>query len=224
MLPHTMLDVFTDRPFHGNPLAVVKEADALSPAQMQRIAREFNLSETIFVMAARQPGHTARVRIFFPTAEIPFAGHPTLSCALHLARRDRHERVIPEEEAGPGAGHSPRRPGRAARPAPWRRRRLACAKTRLVRRPPQPIAAARPFCSSRSPIRARLPAHSPVRRNGWRCWRQRGRMWRAPGSIPGRGRSCARACFLHRRHPRGSGHRIGGGAAGQPASRSGRAA
>ncbi len=72
---HT-LDVFTDTPFAGNPLAVVLEAGALTTAQMQTIAREFNLSETIFVMAPRDPAHTARVRIFFPTAEIPFAGTP----------------------------------------------------------------------------------------------------------------------------------------------------
>jgi trans-2,3-dihydro-3-hydroxyanthranilate isomerase len=72
---------------------------------MQTIAREFNLSETIFVMAPRDPAHSARVRIFFPTAEIPFAGHPTVGCAIHLATADapagdftRH--LVLEEEAG----------------------------------------------------------------------------------------------------------------------------
>lgn len=81
------LDVFTDRKFGGNPLAVVLEADPLSTEQMQTIAREFNLSETIFVMKPEDPANTAKVRIFFPTAEIPFAGHPTVGCAILLAER-----------------------------------------------------------------------------------------------------------------------------------------
>lgn len=81
---HT-LDVFTNRKFGGNPLAVVLGVDALTTAQMQTIAREFNLSETIFVMAPDDPANTAKVRIFFPTAEIPFAGHPTVGCAILLA-------------------------------------------------------------------------------------------------------------------------------------------
>ncbi|HLQ19930.1 MAG TPA: PhzF family phenazine biosynthesis isomerase, partial [Tabrizicola sp.] len=85
MLTFHTCDVFTDRPFAGNPLAIVLGADALSPAQMLGIAREFNLSETIFVQRPQNPAHTARVRIFFPTAEIPFAGHPTIGCAIHLA-------------------------------------------------------------------------------------------------------------------------------------------
>jgi len=78
-------DVFTASRFGGNPLAVVLGADALTTRQMQTIAREFNLSETIFVMAPEDPRNTAKVRIFFPTAEIPFAGHPTIGCAILLA-------------------------------------------------------------------------------------------------------------------------------------------
>ena len=104
-LPFVTCDVFTDRPFAGNPLAIVEEAGALSTAQMQTIAREFNLSETIFVMPPRDPAHTARVRIFFPTAEIPFAGHPTIGCAIHLALKsappgDFSTTITLEEEAG----------------------------------------------------------------------------------------------------------------------------
>lgn len=99
MLEYYVYDVFTDRPFAGNPLAVVMGADGLSTAQMQVIARQFNLSETIFVMAPRDPANTAQVRIFFPTAEIPFAGHPTIGCALHLCG-GRDGRVLLEEEAG----------------------------------------------------------------------------------------------------------------------------
>ncbi len=100
MLDYHILDVFTDRPFSGNPLAVVLGAEGLSAAQMLRIAREFNLSETIFVMPPRDPANTARVRIFFPTAEIPFAGHPTIGCALLLAGQRGLDRLVLEEEAG----------------------------------------------------------------------------------------------------------------------------
>lgn len=93
-------DVFTDVPFAGNPLAIVTGADGLSTVQMQTIAHEFNLSETIFLMAPRDPNHTARARIFFPTAEIPFAGHPTVGAALMLAARQGLTHVTLEEEAG----------------------------------------------------------------------------------------------------------------------------
>ena len=81
---HT-LDVFTHRKFGGNPLAVVLKADALTTGQMQAITREFNLSETSFVMTPDNPLHTAKVRIFFPGGEMPFAGHPTLGTAALLA-------------------------------------------------------------------------------------------------------------------------------------------
>jgi trans-2,3-dihydro-3-hydroxyanthranilate isomerase len=86
-LPFHTYDVFTNRRFGGNPLAVVEEADGLSDGQMQTIAREFNLSETIFVRKPKNPAHTASVRIFLPNAEIPFAGHPTVGCAIHLAEK-----------------------------------------------------------------------------------------------------------------------------------------
>jgi len=81
---HT-LDVFTNRRFAGNPLAVVLGADALSTEQMQTITREFNLSETTFVMTPENPANTAKVRIFYPKGEMPFAGHPTIGTAILLA-------------------------------------------------------------------------------------------------------------------------------------------
>jgi trans-2,3-dihydro-3-hydroxyanthranilate isomerase len=81
---HT-LDVFTHKKFGGNPLAVVLGADALTTEQMQTITREFNLSETTFVMKPENPAHTAKVRIFYPGGEMPFAGHPTLGTAALLA-------------------------------------------------------------------------------------------------------------------------------------------
>jgi trans-2,3-dihydro-3-hydroxyanthranilate isomerase len=81
---HT-LDVFTTRKFAGNPLAVVLNADDLTTDQMQTITKEFNLSETTFVMKPENPANTAKVRIFFPGGEMPFAGHPTLGTAVLLA-------------------------------------------------------------------------------------------------------------------------------------------
>lgn len=80
---HT-LDVFTDRVFGGNPLAVFPDAEGLSTEQMQRTARELNLSETVFVFPAADRAHTRRVRIFTPASELPFAGHPTVGTALLL--------------------------------------------------------------------------------------------------------------------------------------------
>jgi trans-2,3-dihydro-3-hydroxyanthranilate isomerase len=79
------LDVFTDSRFGGNPLAVVLDADDLSDAQMQAIAREFNLSETVFVQTSQKPAHSAKMRIFTPRNEVPFAGHPTIGTAILLA-------------------------------------------------------------------------------------------------------------------------------------------
>lgn len=83
--PFHTLDVFTDTPFSGNPLAVVENADSLSDEQMQTIAREFNLSETVFVCTTERPAHTAKLRIFTPFEELPFAGHPTIGAAILLA-------------------------------------------------------------------------------------------------------------------------------------------
>lgn len=82
---YEILDVFTDRPLAGNPLAVVHDGDGLDDEAMQAIAREFNLSETVFVAPAAKPNHTARIRIFTPHFEMPFAGHPTVGSAVSLA-------------------------------------------------------------------------------------------------------------------------------------------
>jgi len=76
-------DVFTDRRFGGNPLAVLPEAEGLSDGEMQQIAREFNFSESTFVLPSTK--HSRKVRIFTPTAEIPFAGHPNVGTAFALA-------------------------------------------------------------------------------------------------------------------------------------------
>lgn len=84
-LAYHVLDVFTDTLFGGNPLAVVLAADDLDGGRMQTIAREFNLSETVFVLKPQNKLHTARMRIFTPTSELPFAGHPTVGTATLLA-------------------------------------------------------------------------------------------------------------------------------------------
>jgi trans-2,3-dihydro-3-hydroxyanthranilate isomerase len=81
------LDVFTDRAFGGNPLAVVLDPQGLTTAQMQAIATEFNYSETTFVLPPRESGHDAQVRIFTPVREIPFAGHPNVGTAFVVARQ-----------------------------------------------------------------------------------------------------------------------------------------
>jgi trans-2,3-dihydro-3-hydroxyanthranilate isomerase len=84
-MPHhyTTLDVFTDRPFGGNPLAVFCDQPELPDAVMQNLAREFNLSETVFIVPPRDPRALRRLRIFTPGMELPFAGHPTIG-AVHV--------------------------------------------------------------------------------------------------------------------------------------------
>jgi trans-2,3-dihydro-3-hydroxyanthranilate isomerase len=96
------VDVFTDRAFGGNPLAVVLDAGGLSTAQMQAIAVEFNYSETTFALPPRDTAHDAEVRIFTAIREIPFAGHPNVGTAFVLATQARQppERLVFEEKAG----------------------------------------------------------------------------------------------------------------------------
>ena len=106
-LKFVTVDVFTDRQFGGNPLAVVLDAAELSSRHMQAIAAEFNLAETTFVLPPKVPEHTAQVRIFTPRAEMPFAGHPNIGTAFVLAREGEchgrpvgGETVVFEEIAG----------------------------------------------------------------------------------------------------------------------------
>jgi trans-2,3-dihydro-3-hydroxyanthranilate isomerase len=96
------VDVFTDRAFGGNPLAVVLDAGGLSTAQMQAIATEFNYSETTFVLPSHDAANDAEVRIFTPTREIPFAGHPNVGTAFVVAARAEKPpaRLKFEEKAG----------------------------------------------------------------------------------------------------------------------------
>jgi trans-2,3-dihydro-3-hydroxyanthranilate isomerase len=104
---YAVLDVFTNKALAGNPLAVVQDAEGLDTAQMQAIAREFNLSETVFLLPPRGPAHSAQVRIFTTTRELPFAGHPTVGTAIFLAmerfgeiKGEQNAVVVLEEEIG----------------------------------------------------------------------------------------------------------------------------
>lgn len=105
---YEVYDVFTAEVLNGNPLAIVHDAEGLDERAMQRIAREFNLSETVFILPAKNPAHTAWIRIFTPDYEMPFAGHPTVGSAVALARKrfgedagDQDALIILEEQVGP---------------------------------------------------------------------------------------------------------------------------
>jgi trans-2,3-dihydro-3-hydroxyanthranilate isomerase len=101
-LRYATIDVFAEAPLQGNPAAIVFDADALDGARMQAIAREFNLSETAFILKPRDAAHTAHVRIFTPANEVPFAGHPNIGAAFALAndRPLKGEELVFEEKAG----------------------------------------------------------------------------------------------------------------------------
>ncbi len=116
------LDVFTDTALAGNPLAVVLDSDGLDGPRMQAIAREFNLSETVFVLPPADPVSTARVRIFTPARELPFAGHPTIGTAVLLGELRAAEMlvrqdvgIVLEEKVGNVACTVRHAPGQAAR-------------------------------------------------------------------------------------------------------------
>jgi PhzF family phenazine biosynthesis protein len=100
------IDVFTTEPFAGNAAAVVLDADDLAPATMQTIAREMNLSETVFLLRPDRAGADYRARIFTPSSELPFAGHPTIAAAhAHVTREVAAGRVAPatlRQECGIG--------------------------------------------------------------------------------------------------------------------------
>jgi trans-2,3-dihydro-3-hydroxyanthranilate isomerase len=102
-LAYEIVDVFTDRPFAGNPLAVVYGAESLAADQMHALAREFNLSETVFLLPPSEPSSaTYRARIFTPEAELPFAGHPSVGAAVCLVRRGHAQPGRLVQECGAG--------------------------------------------------------------------------------------------------------------------------
>src|SRR5512137_1812969 len=107
-------DVFTDRPFGGNQLAVLTDARSLDDVTMQAVAREFNFSETVFVCPPANPRHTARLRIFTPGGELPFAGHPTVGAAFVLSSIGATpgvSQIVFEEGVGPVHVHIERSGG-----------------------------------------------------------------------------------------------------------------
>ncbi|MBO6893485.1 MAG: PhzF family phenazine biosynthesis protein [Roseibium sp.] len=95
---YAILDVFTNKSLAGNPLAVVLDSEGLSDEQMQKIAGEFNLSETVFVFPPENPGQSASMRIFTPKVELPFAGHPTVGTAI-LTAMERFGDVSGEQDS-----------------------------------------------------------------------------------------------------------------------------
>ncbi|WP_045995996.1 PhzF family phenazine biosynthesis protein [Loktanella sp. S4079] len=101
MTNYVVYDVFTTQPFGGNQLAVVPDARSLPEADLQNIAREFNFSETTFVYPPANPAHTAKVRIFTPTMEVPFAGHPTIGTAVALRDLGHRGDLVLELGVGP---------------------------------------------------------------------------------------------------------------------------
>jgi len=100
---YLIYDVFTGERLAGNPLAVVPDAEGLDTVAMQKLAREFNLSESVFVLPPENPRHRARIRIFTPDYEMPFAGHPTVGSAIALAERagETDAVFVLEENIGP---------------------------------------------------------------------------------------------------------------------------
>lgn len=98
-LRYVVCDVFTEQPLSGNPLAVFTNSEKLSTAAMQALAREMNFSESVFVLRAERGGH-ARLRIFTPTLEVPFAGHPTLGAAFVLGQPMQLSEIRLETGAG----------------------------------------------------------------------------------------------------------------------------
>ncbi len=181
------VDVFTDRAFGGNPLAVVLDAGGLSTAQMQAIASEFNYVETTFVLPPRDAAHDAQVRIFTVTSEVPFAGHPNVGTAFVLATQAAKPpaRLLFEEGAGLVPVEILQSGGRvvgAELTAPQRLSKLtpfgaehaaACASlsaadVRTDRHSPQIISVGLPFLvaelTSRDALRRAVPESSAISR------------------------------------------------------------
>lgn len=145
MRDFSVYDVFTDTAFGGNQLAVIPDAQGLSETQMQVIAREFNFSETTFVLPPADPAHTARIRIFTPMRELPFAGHPTIGTAVLLAEMGHGPDMVLELGIGPLPAHAEAGQARFVTQAPLQRkgrpdpilvaRAIGCTAQAIIGRP-----------------------------------------------------------------------------------------
>ncbi len=225
-LSYEIVDVFTDRPFTGNPLAVVFGGDDLGRDQMQALAREFHLSETVFVLPPTVDGATYRARIFTPEEELPFAGHPSVGAAVTQMRRGLFRPGLVFQECGAGVlpidvedgsratltGGRPMH-GPAVDPDPLLSRRWACrSPTSPDRSPASPdVDWTLPICrcSPDAVARARIAAASGGRgrclcvRLGSRCLRVP-----CPRVRAGQGRSRGSGDRLRRPRVRGVARRL----------------
>ncbi len=171
-------DVFTDRPFGGNPLAVFPEARGISDQRMQQVARELNLSETVFVLPPEDPRHTRKLRIFTPGTELPFAGHPTVGTAFVLAAIGEIPLAGAED---PDRLRGGGRAGAGADPAEGRQ----AGVLRSSRRRSSPR-------SGRRPLRSRIWRRcSPSTRRT--CWTAKTLRRRSPAASPSSTFRCATA-------------------------------
>lgn len=118
MTKYLVFDVFSETPFGGNQLAVIPDATGIAERDLQSIAREFNFSETTFVYPPNDPANTARVRIFTPTMEVPFAGHPTIGTAIALAHLGHGPGMVLELGIGPIAAHATKKSAQFTTTAP----------------------------------------------------------------------------------------------------------
>ncbi len=151
MADYLVYDVFTETPFGGNQLAIFPDARALPEDQLQKITQEFNFSEVSFVYPPDDPDHTARVRIFTPTMEIPFAGHPTIGTAVALAAAGHGPEMVLELGIGPIACHATPEAARFTTEAPLEivalpapalvARALGCAQDAILTQAHPPVMA-----------------------------------------------------------------------------------
>ncbi|RBI87551.1 PhzF family phenazine biosynthesis protein [Rhodosalinus halophilus] len=173
MTRYLVYDVFAEAPFEGNQLAVIPAADTLPEAALQQVAREFNFSETTFVYPPEDPAHSARVRIFTPTMEVPFAGHPTIGTAVALVEAGLGPEMVLELGIGPLPAHAAQGAARFTTAAPLEvlaypepalvARALGLPGDRIVttRNPPVMASVGLPFTLTELADRAALSACRP---------------------------------------------------------------
>lgn len=204
MLPYTVIDVFTDAPLQGNQLGVFTDSSALSPGQMQRLAREMNFAESVFVLPA-QKGGDAWIRIFTPQQELPFAGHPVLGAAFVIGEPLGAQSIRLETGAGVVALQLRREGGRIVygsmqQPLPGVRRferepellaALRVPGSRLpiecYRNGPSHVFVALESEEAVAAVRPDLGALAALGEYGVSCFAGKGRRWKTRMFAPGLG-------------------------------------